>query len=156
MYLVDANVLSTGSPGRRDGTGSLADWLDARSGDLFMSAVTVAEVGDGIAKLRRSGSLARADRLDDWLHIVLHLYGDRAMAFDTPAARLAGLTMDRARAAGHAPGIVGSRSRRLRGQGPRARDGTGRSRARPQAENDMVAPSARPSVHGRRPARVPG
>lgn len=106
MYLVDTNVLSTGSPGRREGTGALTDWLDARSDDLFMSAVTVAEVSDGIARLRRSGSLARADRLDDWLHIVLHLYGDRVIAFDTPAARLAGVLMDRARATGRAPGFA--------------------------------------------------
>ena len=99
-------MLSTGSPGRREGTGALADWLHARSDDLFMSAITVAEVSDGIAKLRRPGSLARAGRLDHWLHVVLHLYGDRVMAFDTPAARLAGVLMDRARAMGHAPGFA--------------------------------------------------
>ena len=112
MYPVDTNVLSTGSPGRREGTGALADWLDARSDDLFMSAVTVAEVSDGIARLRRSGSLARADRLDDWLHIVLHLYGDRVMAFDTPAARVAGVLMDRARATGTRPALPTLPSRR--------------------------------------------
>ncbi|MCY4454530.1 MAG: PIN domain-containing protein, partial [Immundisolibacterales bacterium] len=63
MYLVDTNVLSMGSPDRRDGAGALADWLDARSGELFLSTITVAEVSDGIARLRRSGGLARADRL---------------------------------------------------------------------------------------------
>ena len=76
MYLVDTNVLSMGSPDRRDGAGALTDWLDARSGELFLSTITVAEVSDGIARLRRSGGLARADRLDDWLDTVLHLYGD--------------------------------------------------------------------------------
>ena len=106
MYLVDTNVLSLGAPGRREGAAALAEWLDARSDDLFLSTITVAEVGDGIARLRRSGGLARADRLDDWLDIVLHLYGDRVMPFDIPAARLAGLLMDRSRAAGHAPGFA--------------------------------------------------
>lgn len=66
----------------------------------------MAEVGDGIARLRRAGGLARADCLDDWLDVVLHLYGDRVMPFDVPAARLAGLLMDRARAAGQAPGFA--------------------------------------------------
>ena len=106
MYLVDTNVLSIGAPGRREGTAALTDWLDASSDELFLSTITVAEVSDGIAKLRRSGDLARADRLDDWLEVVLHLYGDRVMPFDIPAARLAGLLMDRARATGHAPGFA--------------------------------------------------
>ena len=106
MYLVDTNVLSIGAPGRREGAAALTDWLDASSDELFLSTITVAEVSDGIAKLRRSGDLARADRLDDWLEVVLHLYGDRVMPFDIPAARLAGLLMDRARATGHAPGFA--------------------------------------------------
>ena len=106
MYLVDTNVLSMGAPGRRERAAALTDWLDASSDQLFLSTVTVAEVGDGIAKLRRSGSLARADRLEDWLDLVLHLYGGRVLSFDVPAARLAGLLMDRARATGQAPGFA--------------------------------------------------
>ena len=58
MYLVDTNVLSAGGPGRREDAAALADWLDARSDELFLSTIIVAEVGNGIAKLRRSGSLA--------------------------------------------------------------------------------------------------
>ena len=41
------------------------DWLDARSDELFLSTITVDEVGDGIARLRR------ADRLDDWFIAVV-------------------------------------------------------------------------------------
>ena len=95
-----------GAPGHREGAAALAGWLDARSDDLFLSTVTVAEIGEGIAKLRRSGGLVRADRLDDWLDVVLHLYGDRVMPFDIPAAHLAGLLMDQARATGQAPGFA--------------------------------------------------
>ena len=47
---------------------NLADWLDARSDKRFLSTVTVTEITDGIAKLRRSGGLVRADRLDDAAH----------------------------------------------------------------------------------------
>ena len=106
MYLVDTNVLSMGSPDRRGGATALTDWLDAHSDELFLSTITVAEIGNGIARLRRSGSLARADRFDDWLDVVLHLYADRVMPFDISAARLAGLLMDRARARGQAPGFA--------------------------------------------------
>lgn len=106
MFLVDTNVLSMAAPGRGEGAAALADWLDARSGELFLSTVTVAEISDGIARLRRTGALARADRLDGWLDVVLHLYGDRVMPFDVPAARHAGLLIDRARATGQAPGFA--------------------------------------------------
>ncbi|MCY3878339.1 MAG: type II toxin-antitoxin system VapC family toxin [Rhodobacteraceae bacterium] len=103
---MDTNVLSMGAPGRREGAAALADWLDVRSDELFLSTVTVTEIADGIAKLRRIGALARADHLDDWLDVVLHLYGDRVIPFDVPAARRAGLLMDRARATGQAPGFA--------------------------------------------------
>ncbi|MDE0148177.1 MAG: type II toxin-antitoxin system VapC family toxin [Rhodospirillaceae bacterium] len=103
---MDTNVLSMGAPGRREGAAALADWLDVRSDELFLSTVTVTEIADGIAKLRRIGALARADHLDDWLDVVLHLYGDRVIPFDVPAARHAGLLMDRARATGQAPGFA--------------------------------------------------
>ena len=106
MFLVDTNVLSMGAPGSSESPAALTDWLDARSDELFLSTVTVAEISDGIAKLRRTGALARADRLDDWLDVVLHLYGDRVMPFDVPAARHAGLLIDQARATGQAPGFA--------------------------------------------------
>ena len=106
MYLVDTNVLPMGAPGRGKGTAALTDWLNARSDELFLSTVTIAELANGIARLRRAGGLVRADRLDDWLDVVLHLYGDRVLPFDIPAARLAGLLMDRARATGQAPGFA--------------------------------------------------
>ncbi len=63
--------------------------MDANSDALFLSTVSVAEVSDGIAKLRRMGAMARAARLGDWLDLVLHLYGSRVIAFDIDAARLA-------------------------------------------------------------------
>ena len=80
--------------------------MDARSHALFLSAVTVAEISDGIAKLKRTGSAAKAARLDDWLELVLHLYGDRVLPFDVSAARLAGGSMDAARASGRPPGFA--------------------------------------------------
>ena len=106
MYLVDTNVLSAGAPGRREHSAALVEWMDARSHALFLSAMTVAEISDGIAKLKRSGSASRAAGLEDWLELVLHLYGDRVLPFDVPAARLAGELMDGARAAGGAPGFA--------------------------------------------------
>lgn len=106
MYLADTNVLSAGAPGRKERSASLAVWMDAHADELFLSAVTVAEISDGIAKLRRTGSVSKAERLERWLEVVLHLYADRVLAFDIAAARVAGALTDRARAAGHAPGFA--------------------------------------------------
>jgi predicted nucleic acid-binding protein len=80
--------------------------MDRNSASLFLSAVTVAEIEDGIAKSRREGATRKSADLTAWLETVLHLYGDRVLAFDTPTARIAGAIADRARGRGHAPGLA--------------------------------------------------
>lgn len=80
--------------------------MDARSNDLFLSAVTVAEICGGIAEMRRTGSTSKAASLDKWLDLMLHLYRGRVLPFDIAAARVAGALIDRTRAAGHAPGFA--------------------------------------------------
>ncbi len=84
----------------------LVAWMDEHSAQLFLSAVTVAEIEDGIAKLRREGATQKSGALAAWLEAVLHLYGDRILAFDTATARIAGALSDRAREQGHAPGFA--------------------------------------------------
>ena len=106
MYLVDTDVLSVGAPGRSERPAALVEWMDAHSDGLFLSAVTVAEISDGIAKVKRTGSASRASSLGNWLELVLHLYGERVLPFDISAARLAGELTDKARAAGHSPGFA--------------------------------------------------
>lgn len=80
--------------------------MDARSDALFLSTITVAEVCDGIAKLKRSGAAAKAGFIAEWLELVLHLYSDKILPFDIAAARSAGVLMDRARAIGRSPGFA--------------------------------------------------
>ncbi len=84
----------------------LVNWLEAHAADLFLSAVTVAEIEDGIAKLRREGARRKAADLAAWLEAVLHLYGERVLAFDMAVARIAGQLSDRARRQGYAPGFA--------------------------------------------------
>jgi predicted nucleic acid-binding protein len=105
MYLVDTNVVSAAAPSR-PASPALIEWMDAQSASLFLSAVTVAEIEDGIAKLRREGATRKSANLTAWLETVLHLYGKRVLAFDTPTARIAGAMADRARGQGHAPGFA--------------------------------------------------
>ena len=106
MYLVDTNVLSAGAPGRSERSATLVEWMDTHSDGLFLSAVTVAAISDGIAKRARTGSASKAAALGNWLELVLHLYGERVLPFDVAAARLAGQLTDKARTAGHSPGCA--------------------------------------------------
>ena len=65
-----------------------------------MSAVSIAEIEAGIAKLRRQGARRRADDLTAWLDTLLHLYAERVLPFEVRAARIAGGLADRARSKG--------------------------------------------------------
>jgi len=105
MYLVDTNVLSAASP-NRPAPPALIEWMDRQSASLFMSVVTISEVEDGIAKLRRERATRRSRDIAQWLEAVLHLYGDRILGLDTPTARIAGQLSCRARGQGHAPGLA--------------------------------------------------
>ena len=104
MYLIDTNVISAGAPSRPAPAGLVA-WMDAQSALLLVSAVTVAEIEDGIAKLQREGATRKSADLAAWWETVLHLYGERIIPFDTPVARIAGALSDRARGQGQAPGL---------------------------------------------------
>jgi predicted nucleic acid-binding protein len=105
VYLVDTNIISALSPSRPVSPGLMA-WMDAFSASLFLSVVTIAEIEDGIAKSRREGARRKSADLAAWLETVLHLYGDRVLAFDAPTARIAGAMSDRARGNDHAPGLA--------------------------------------------------
>ena len=80
--------------------------MDSHSADLFLSAVTIAEIADGIAKAKREGARRKASDLSAWLQTVLHLYGERVLPFDSPTAQLAGALADLARSRGHSPGFA--------------------------------------------------
>jgi predicted nucleic acid-binding protein len=84
----------------------ITGWMDSHSHDLFLSAVTIAEIADGIAKARREGAKRKASDLSAWLRTVLHLYGDRVLPFDSPTAEIAGALADLARGRGHSLGFA--------------------------------------------------
>ena len=115
-YLVDTNVISATAPTAAVKRAELVEWMDRHSPDLFLSAVTIAEITEGIAKARREGAKRKASNLSAWLRTVLHLYGDRVLPFDSPTAEIAGALADSARGRGHSPGFadvaIGATARR--------------------------------------------
>ena len=102
-YLLDTNVISAAAPTAALRRPELIEWMDTHSSDLFLSTVTIAEIADGIAKAKREGAHRKASDLSAWLRTLLHLYGDRVLAFDNPLAEIAGALSDPARSRGHSP-----------------------------------------------------
>ena len=80
--------------------------MDAHSSSLFTSAVTIAELADGVAKLRREGATRKAAALEDWLRTVLHLYADRVLPLDIAVALATGPLLDKVRGLGQSPGFA--------------------------------------------------
>lgn len=106
-YLLDTSVVSLLAPGRAALVAKpLREWLQTHHQALFLPAVTIAEIAQGIGKLRRTGGVERADRLDRWLDGLLASYTDRILPLDAQAARLAGQISDAAIAQGCHPGFA--------------------------------------------------
>jgi len=106
MFLLDTNVLSHVAPARRKRhDDKLAEWITLRSDDLWLSAITAAEIEDGITKAGRTGATKKAENLAEWWGEVRHYYADRILPLDLETAQETGRLMDRARAAGIVPGF---------------------------------------------------
>jgi predicted nucleic acid-binding protein len=107
VYLLDTNVISLIAPTRRRAPADeeLAEWIESRSDDLWLSVVTAAEIEDGIAKAARLGAARKAEDLAKWLDAISHYYSSRILPLDMAAAKEAGRLMDKARAAGISPGF---------------------------------------------------
>lgn len=77
MYLLDTNVVS--ELRRKKPHGAVVAWLDSiADDDLFISAVTLAEIQAGI-ELTRDQNAQRADELESWLELVADTYNVLAM-----------------------------------------------------------------------------
>lgn len=105
-YLLDTSVVSLLAPERPPLGADFAHWIELRHEQLFLSAVTILEIEQGICKLVRAGGSARADRLTEWLNATLTEFNDRILAVDASVARIAGAMSDAAIAAGKHPGLA--------------------------------------------------
>lgn len=106
-YLLDTSVVSMLAPGPEPFVPSpLSDWLQAHHQQLYLPCIAIAEMAQGISKLRRADGTERAGRLDRWLDGLLSTYADRILPLDAQAARLAGEISDAAIARGRHPGFA--------------------------------------------------
>ena len=106
-YLLDTSVVSILAPGRESFVPTpFSEWLQTHHLQLYLPCVAIAEMAQGIGKLRRAGGVERAERLDHWLDGLLNVYADRILPLDAQAARLAGDISDAAIARGRHPGFA--------------------------------------------------
>lgn len=84
MYLLDTNIVS--ELRRQKPHGAVVAWLrSVVDNELFLSAVTLAEIQAGI-ELTRDQDPQRADELEVWLNVVAETYN--ILAMDAHAFRL--------------------------------------------------------------------
>jgi hypothetical protein len=85
MFLVDTDILSALAKRRRHA--NVEAWIEGqRTGDLFISVVSIGEIERGIALQHRRNSDFAA-MLATWLDQVLDVYGSRVLSFDLASAR---------------------------------------------------------------------
>ena len=110
-YLLDTNALSILAPPtmpRNAATSECAAfraWVREHDEELFLSTITLAEIQAGVSRLERKGAARRAADLSHWLDAILELYRSKTLPLASSAALETGRMLDRAIAAGAAPGF---------------------------------------------------
>lgn len=96
MFVLDTNVVSEAM--KPSANPAVTAWLNRQAAEaLYLSAVTLAELLYGIAALPEG---RRKAALSETLTVVLDLFGDRVLPFDTVAARAYAQLAAAARSAG--------------------------------------------------------
>jgi len=110
-YLLDTNALSILAPPAVPQNATMSDsaafraWVRDHDEELFLCAITLAEIQAGVSRLERKGAARRAADLSHWLSALLELYQSRMLPLASSAALETGRMLDRAIAAGAAPGF---------------------------------------------------
>ena len=92
MYLVDTDVISDARKRTRANAGVHRFFQDAAAQEtpLFLSAVTIGELRQGVEAMRHRGDFAQATRLARWLGTVTSDYADAILPFDEEIAQIWG------------------------------------------------------------------
>ncbi len=84
MYLVDTDVISNARRRTRANAGVRRFFRQAATQgvSLFLSAVTIGELRQGVEAVRHRGDIAQAIRLSRWLGMVTKDFADAILPFD--------------------------------------------------------------------------
>ena len=107
-FLIDTNILSHLAPGRKQANPGVLSWVRERGneGEIWISAMSVAEIDQGVRKLQRRGDAARAELLGGWLEELVYVFGEQVLPMDTSVARHLGRLSELVTAKGRHPGLA--------------------------------------------------
>lgn len=92
MYLVDTDVISEARKGAKGNVG-VREFFDNASKNnvaLFLSAITIGELRQGVETIRHRGDSAQSARLERWLDRLTADFADAILPFDQDAAQIWG------------------------------------------------------------------
>lgn len=92
MYLVDTDVISEARKGEKGNPG-VRQFFQDRERDhipLYLSAITIGELRQGVEGVRHRGDEPQARLLERWLNRVTSTFDDAILAFDDEAAEIWG------------------------------------------------------------------
>jgi predicted nucleic acid-binding protein len=92
MYLIDTDVISEARKGDKANSGVRAFFQNAARDDaaLYLSAITIGELRQGVEMVRHRGDASQAMRLQRWLDRVSGDFADAILPFDQEAAHVWG------------------------------------------------------------------
>lgn len=92
VFLLDTGVISEIRKGPNANPGVREFFAKAirDATDLYLSAVTIGELGQGVERIRRRGDTAQAKRLERWLGTVTTTYSQAILPFDEECAHVWG------------------------------------------------------------------
>jgi predicted nucleic acid-binding protein len=92
MYLVDTDVISDVRKRTRANPGVRRFFQEAATQGvpLFLSAITIGELRQGVEAVRHRGDLAQAARLSRWLSTITSDYAEAILPFDEEIAQIWG------------------------------------------------------------------
>lgn len=90
--MVDTDVISEARKGDQGNAGVRAFFSQARQEgvELYLSAVTIGELRQGVERIRHRGDKSQAQRLEQWLLRVTSAYADRILPLDEETAHVWG------------------------------------------------------------------
>ena len=92
VYLLDTDVISEIRKGETANAGVREFFTKASrdATDLYLSAITIGELRQGVERIRHRGGAAQAKRLERWLGHVTTDYAQAILAFDEECAHVWG------------------------------------------------------------------
>ena len=92
MFLVDTDVISEARKGEKANAGVREFFDNASRNDnaLFLSAITIGELRQGVEIIRHRGDSAQSARLERWLDRLTVDYADAILPFDQETAQIWG------------------------------------------------------------------